>query len=613
MCRVPNREHDTMIVADNHIANKMRQRFALVLMLALFISTADLDAQGRDISAERIVLDDNGADSTLNTVTIRTPVMLPQNVILTIPDPGLGTAEFMLTSSGGGTLGYWHLDGDSGTIPGTHYVGTTDSTALGIQVRGGSGTIVNSLILNENGSVQRDTGGNVRGAYAVDLQNARSAATEVAVGNYSVIAGGENNGMENTSGTHTTIRGGSDNVMDANQSRYALIGGGRNGRIGSSEGALIGGGNGNEFDSLGTYSVIGGGRSNIQSRAFSARIGGGGTNSTEISSYSTIGGGSDNELYIASQNAIVGGGSNSMSQTSDAAIGGGASNLIHDNARRAVIGGGRGNILDVGVSFATIRGGSFNWMRRRAIFPNDSWSTIGGGSGHTLGQGSGVSISNALYALIAGGRGNIIRVDGAYSTIAGGEFHELADSSSVIPGGRSLDLNGNRSFGFLANGGSNNMTISESDVAVLGNTNVWLANNNNRPSRLRLYEPYDTTGAFPGSAHFTSFEAPALSDTILYILPATKPSGADQVLAVSAINGDTITLVWKADETVAAHLVGDVPTSIATPDSNSSLESRMVELEVQYEEQERRFEAQEQKLNALENRVSLLKGRKDNR
>lgn len=70
---MPNREHDTMIVADNHIANKMRQRFALVLMLALFISTADLDAQGRDISAERIVLDDNGADSTLNTVTIRTP------------------------------------------------------------------------------------------------------------------------------------------------------------------------------------------------------------------------------------------------------------------------------------------------------------------------------------------------------------------------------------------------------------------------------------------------------------------------------------------------------------------------------------------------------------
>lgn len=597
-----------MISIDSYTVNIMRVCFALMIALSLFVVTTDLYGQGRDLRAERLVLDDNGNDSILNTITIQTPSTLPHDLVLTIPDPGIGATEFRLTSSGSGVPGYWLLGGNSGTIQSTHFLGTTDSTALQIQVRGASGTIANSLILNENRSLQRDRAGDTRGLNAVDLQMARIAATNVAASHHSIINGGESNEITGTAGTHTTIRGGAGNIIRENQSTSATIGGGWSGLIENGQHTIVGGGNGNVVDSSGSYSVIGGGRSNFLNLAFASGIGGGGVNSlTFFSVYSLIGGGEANELFHASECTVLGGGSNEMSQTSDAAIGGGVRNLIQFNARRATIGGGNGNIMDVGVSFATIRGGSFNWMRRRAVFPNDSWAVIGGGSGHTLGQGSG--ISNAVYAVIGGGRGNIIRVDGAYSTIGGGTFHEVADSSSVIPGGRSLDLNGDRSFGFLANSGSNNMTISESDVAVLGNANVWLANNNNRPSQLRFYEPYDTSGAFPGSAHYTSFEAPALADTIQYILPTTKPSGADQVLAVSAINGDTITLAWKADDMVAAHHVGDVPTSIAIPDSNSGLESRMVELEGLFEEQERRFEAQQQKLNALETKMSLLKGR----
>ena len=85
------------------------------------------------------------------------------------------------------------------------------------------------------------------------------------------------------------------------------------------------------------------------------------------------------------------------------------------------------------------------------------------------------------------------------------------------------------------------------------------------------------------------------------------------MLAVSAISGDTITLLWKTDDTVAAHHVGDVPTAIAAPNDDSRLQSRMAELEAQYEEQERRFKVQEEKLKALETGVSGLKGQKVDR
>ena len=72
-------------------------------LLSLLVMAADLHAQDRDVRAERLVLDDNGTDSTVNTVTIRTSSSLLQNVVLTIPDPGSGTAEFMLTSGSGGS------------------------------------------------------------------------------------------------------------------------------------------------------------------------------------------------------------------------------------------------------------------------------------------------------------------------------------------------------------------------------------------------------------------------------------------------------------------------------------------------------------------------------
>lgn len=590
----------------NHIVNVVIRRLALFALLLFVAGTTALKAQEHDVRGERLVVDDNGTDSTVNTVTIRALSTLSHDFILTIPDPGTDTAEFMLSASPGAGAGFWGLGGNSGTVPGSSFLGTSDSAALQLQVTDGAGMVANSLILNDNGALQRDTGGNARGTGAVDLQIARTEATEVAVSHYSVIAGGADNGMESTNGTYTTIRGGAGNVIRSNKVRYATIAGGLNGEIGTSEYAAIGGGGGNVIDTLAYYATIAGGKANVMEIGSYSVIGGGGSNYLTYGLYETIMGGEGNEMYFPSGSAVIsGGGAHRIYSSGDVVIGGGYRNQVNASSGRSTIRGGNGNIVDLGCWGATINGGGTSWIRRRTYFPNESYSTIGGGRGHTIGQGR--ETSDAINATVAGGAGQVIGVSGANSTIGGGRSHWVDDVNSVVPGGRSLTLNGKLSFGFLANDGSYPMKISETDVAVFGNVNMWLANNTNSPSRLRLYEPYDTTGPFPGSAHYTSFRAPALADTITYILPASKPGATGQVLAVSAINGDIVTLTWKTDNTATDNRADAVPTAIAVPDDNSRQDIRLSKLEEEFEAQERRFVSQEAELHTLLKTIRMLK------
>ena len=93
-------------------------------------------------------------------------------------------------------------------------------------------------------------GGNKLGLHAVDLQSARSEATQVASGNYSVIGGG----LDNTA---------------------------------SGVGATVGGGGGNTASD--TSATVGGGEQNT-ARGYAATVGGGGFN-TASSNYATVGGG----------------------------------------------------------------------------------------------------------------------------------------------------------------------------------------------------------------------------------------------------------------------------------------------------------------------------------
>lgn len=85
-------------------------------------------------------------------------------------------------------------------------------------------------------------GGNARGTNAVDMQNLRSAATQVASGAQSTIGGGQNN---TSSSTATTVAGGFGNVASANS-------------------ACVPGGNTNTAN--GSFSVATGSNSNARSQ-----------------------------------------------------------------------------------------------------------------------------------------------------------------------------------------------------------------------------------------------------------------------------------------------------------------------------------------------------------
>jgi hypothetical protein len=145
---------------------------------------------------------------------------------------------------GGGGAG-WALTGNSGTNPNTNFLGTTDAQPLVIRVNN-----TQTFRFNTNLSLQRDAGGNARGQGAVDLQSVRSAATQVASGNYSVIGGGQDN---TGSGSYATVGGGYANTGSGS---YATVGGGI------------------YNTASGQYATVGGGYVNIASGSYATVVGG---------------------------------------------------------------------------------------------------------------------------------------------------------------------------------------------------------------------------------------------------------------------------------------------------------------------------------------------------
>lgn len=115
------------------------------------------------------------------------------------------------------------------------------------------------------GAIQRDSGGNSRGQYAVDLQNARSSGTQVAASNYSSILGGSGNQIVSDS-IYSIINGGAINTISANGGYNSIIGGYANtiSNYNSGDSNIICGGYGNTI--TGEYygsAAIGGGEGNI--------------------------------------------------------------------------------------------------------------------------------------------------------------------------------------------------------------------------------------------------------------------------------------------------------------------------------------------------------------
>ncbi|MCC7438312.1 MAG: hypothetical protein IT211_07405, partial [Armatimonadetes bacterium] len=321
------------------------------------------------------------------------------------------------------------------------------------------------------------------------------------------IIGGFNGNSVTAGAIGATISGGGANgATNSVTDDYGVVGGGQSNRAGDNAGAT----NDNQ------YATVSGGLAN-----------------TASASYATVGGGQSNTASGAW--STVNGGFTNTASGGTATVGGGVTNTA--SAPSATVGGGESNMASAG------------------------YTAVGGGQGNT---------ASASHATVSGGNGNT--ASDTYATVGGGFSNMAAGSRSAIPGGYglTLDATADRSFGFHANnaGGSLPMTISAPDVAVFGNTDLWLANNDNNPSELRFFEAYNTAGAFPSGTNYTAFKAQTQANDITYTLPAANGS-AGQVLQVAsspAPTATTATLEWGGGPGVLYNVSSQQAT--ATPRTN---------------------------------------------
>ncbi|MEZ4785684.1 MAG: hypothetical protein R3F28_16605 [Candidatus Kapaibacterium sp.] len=429
-----------------------------------------------------------------------------------------GTGQLSWVNPASAVTGFvWTLSGNSGTTAGTNFLGTTDSVALHIRTNN-----VDRLIFNTNGSIQRDTGGNGRGANAIDLQTDRIAATQVASGLQSVVGGGFAN---TASGSQSTVGGGFNNNAAGLQS---VVGGGFANTASGSQSTVGGGFNNNV---AGLQSVVGGGINNTASEPFSTVAGG--TNNRASGSTSTVGGGFNNTA--SGVEAVVGRGSGNTASGIESTVSGGVSNTA--SGLQSTVGGGVSNTAS-----------------------GDQATTAGGSS----------TTASGLQSVVGGGRLNT--ASGVSATVGGGSRNIVAGDNSAIPGGNGLTLDAaaDGSFGFLGDnaGGSKNMTISTPDVAVFGNTDMWLANNDSSASQLRFYEAYNSNGLFPNGTNYTSFEAGTQTSDINYILPLSTTATTTVEEGFLQLDGGTGQLSWVDPATAASafawSLTGNTGTTAGT-------------------------------------------------
>jgi hypothetical protein len=141
------------------------------------------------------------------------------------------------------------------------------------------------------------------------------------------------------------------------------------------------------------------------------------------------------------------------------AIGGGGWNTVEESW--TTIAGGQGNY--VRTNFGTIGGGGPIDPARRSETNNrvyDLYGTVGGGGGNRAGSDT-LSVGDAQFATVAGGRAN--EASGGFSSILGGSNNAASGLASAIAGGDFNIASAERAF--VGGGNANNATGVYSTIA----------------------------------------------------------------------------------------------------------------------------------------------------
>jgi hypothetical protein len=404
---------------------------------------------------------------TYNGITLAMTGGTIDNTVIGGTTPAAGTFT-TLTSSGTATL----ANGST-----TYVTVTGDASYPMIKATGGTNT---PLVLSPlgTGALQAQktdstaTGGNARGANAVDWQTARDTAAKVASGQYSVISGGVFNRSSQYGGF---VGGGENNTA----SGYDSVAVGGQSSTASSTYAFVGGGTSNTASGYGAAVLAG--YTNTAAGYFNF-VGNGYTNSGTSGSAVTTQSGTMNgttAVTLSGSNAsikvgqlITGTSINNFPNTYVAAISGtsltlsqvasgsSTSTLSFFTPHGVVVGGGNNQATG---SYSFIGGGGDAGTSSNRNVASGAWSTIGGGNRNT---------ASGLGSFIGGNGGDGAAfypntASGVSSAIVCGTNNTLSSLAGFI--GAGISHNNTGAYGFIGAGSQN--TVNGFGSAIVGGYN----------------------------------------------------------------------------------------------------------------------------------------------
>jgi hypothetical protein len=368
---------------------------------------------------------------------------------------GSSIAQLVVTNTAS-SVNYINVTGGAtGVAPVVSALGNDTNIPLVLQPKG-----TGALQAQQTDSTA--TGGNARGANAVDWQTVRNSASQVANTATSVISGGRNN-----TATYDSFSGGGFNNNNAGQA------------------SVIAGGYSNT--TAGTFSFIGGGQSNTTNGFYNIVVGGwtnsGTANAAVTTQSGTMNGTTAVTLSGSNANIKVGQfiqGTSIAGQTyvaaisgtsltlSQAASGSSTSTLSFYTPHGVVVGGGNNQATG---SYSFIGGGGDAGTAANRNVASGDWSVVCGGIQNTATNtyasvlgGANVSATGA-YAVSLGGAGN--SSSGFGSTNLGGNGN-VANGTYAIAGGYSSTNRSIATFAFAAGNASRNGD-AQTEIFVLRN------------------------------------------------------------------------------------------------------------------------------------------------
>lgn len=271
--------------------------------------------------AERAIYQDNAGNTYVPNLGAATPSSGAFTAVVT-PTITASTTDLTLAAISTGAVKVQTAGGlqaqfnnTASTVNYFDFYGSATGSNLQLKATGSDTNIGLALTPKGNGALQGQktdstvTGGNARGQYSVDWQMDRTAADQVASGNYCTIGGGTTNKSTSVWGT---VGGGNGNTTS--QAASTIAGGYFNNCSGG-YGAIAGGASNT---ASGSFSAVGGGFINTTAGAYSS-LPGGYANATD-SSVSTIVGGSRGKTRGIIGNCVI--------PATDGPVGGGASGVV---------------------------------------------------------------------------------------------------------------------------------------------------------------------------------------------------------------------------------------------------------------------------------------------